>query len=75
MQDISWAPMVLFVAAIFGCALVEHLRTRDRKRASRGGFRRMQSPYARPRHRTEGSTARAAFARPYHADVRRGFAR
>ena len=75
MQDISWAPMLLFLAAIFGFALIEHLRTRPAKKAYRSDFRRMRSPAERVRRRSQPSTARAAFVRPYHAEARRGFIR
>lgn len=75
MQAIVWAPVLIFMTLLVGFAVVEHLRTRERKRNSRADFRRMQSPYARPRHRTGPSTARAVSARPRHIEARRRFAR
>lgn len=75
MQEISWVPMLMFLAAIFGFALIEHLRTRPAKKTYRADFRRMRSPAERVRRRSQPSTAGAAFARPYHTEARRGFTR
>ncbi len=75
MQEITWLPVLLSMSAIAGFAMIEHLRLRERKRNARSGFRRMQSPYARPRHRSQVPAARAAFTQPYHADSRKGFSR
>jgi hypothetical protein len=75
MQEIMWAPVLLFLSILTGFALIEHLRTRTKKKGYRSSFRRMQSPYARARHRSQPATPRAAFTRPHHAGSRRGFAR
>lgn len=75
MQDISWAPVLLFLSILAGYALIEHRRTRTRRKSYRSDFRRMQSPYARPRHRSQAPVARAAFTQPYHAGARRSFTR
>ena len=75
MQQISWVPVLLFLSILAAYALVEHFRTRDRRQSSRTGFRRMESPYARPRDRSQAPAARAAFTQPHHAGVRRGFKR
>jgi hypothetical protein len=75
MQDISWVPMLMFLAAIFGFALIEHLRTRPAKRAYRCDFRRMRSPAERARRRAmEPVQAQRGFPAPQPV-ARRGFAR
>lgn len=75
MQQITWLPVVIFVGVLAVYALVDHLRTHGRKRSSRTGFRRMQSPYARPRNRSAHPSSRATFTQPYHAAARRTFTR
>ena len=75
MQQITWVPVLLFLSILAALAFFEHLRSRDRRRSSRAGFQRMQSPYARSRHRSQTPPARAAFTQPYHAAARRGFIR
>jgi hypothetical protein len=75
MQQITWVPVILFLSILAAFAFIDHLRSRDRRRSARARFQRMQSPYARPRHRSQKPSARAAFTQPYHAAARRGFTR
>ena len=74
-QQITWAPILLFLSVLAAFALIEHLRTRTKRKSYRSGFRRMESPRARARKRAQHGSGHQGFARAQPRGSHGGFAR